>query len=316
MQVMDNRAEIRDFLATRRAKVSPEQAGVPLFGGRRRVPGLRREEVALLAGVSVDYYTRLEKGHLQGASETVLDAIADALRLNDAERDHLHNLARAARSTPRTPRRRPQQQVRPSLIRLLDSMVGAAAFIRNARLDILAVNNLGRAVFAPVFRTPVRPANMARFNFLDPAARQFYPDWDTAADTSVALLRTAAGRDPLDKALTDLIGELATRSDAFRTRWGHHDVRAHRTGVKHFNHPEVGLLDIEYDSLDLPGTDLTLTAYSAEPESPTAEKLALLASWHATDHGPAGDGAAERAADRGRQDGDPATSGAKGAAES
>jgi len=285
---MDNRAEIREFLTTRRAKVSPEQAGVPRHGGRRRVPGLRREEVALLAGVSVDYYTRLEKGHLQGASETVLDAIADALRLNDAERDHLHNLARTARRNPQAPRRRPTHQVRPSLIRLLDSMVGTAAFIRNARLDILAVNDLGLAVFAPVFDDPTRPANMARFNFLDPTARQFYPDFDTAADTSVALLRTAAGRDPLDKALTDLIGELATRSDAFRIRWGKHDVRAHRTGVKHFNHPVVGLLDIDYDSLDLPGTNLTLTAYSAEPGTPAAEKLALLASWHATDHEAAG----------------------------
>jgi len=281
---MDNRVEIREFLTTRRAKVSPEQAGVPLYGGRRRVPGLRREEVAMLAGVSVDYYTRLERGHVQGASETVLDAIAEALRLDDAERDHLHNLARAARISPRAPRRRVQQQIRPSLIRLLDSMTDTAAFIRDARLDLLAVNDLGRAVFAPVLADPARPANMARFNFLDPAARQFYPEWDAAADTSVALLRTATGRDPLDKALTDLIGELATRSDAFRARWGHHDVRAHRTGVKHFNHPVVGLIDIEYDSLDLPGTGLTLTAYSAEPGTPAADKLTLLASWHAVDH--------------------------------
>lgn len=229
----------------------------------------------------------MEKGHLQGASETVLDAIADALRLDDVERDHLHNLARAARGSLLAPRRRAIHQVRPSLIRLLDSLVGTAAFIRNARLDILAINDLGQAMLSPLFDDPARPTNLARFNFLDPAGRQFYPDFDAAADTTVALLRTAAGRDPLDKSLTELIGELATRSDAFRTRWGKHDVRAHRTGVKHFNHPVVGVLDIDFDSLDLAGTDLTLTAYSADPGTPAADKLALLASWNATNETPA-----------------------------
>ena len=281
---MENRQEIRDFLATRRAKVSPEQAGLTLYGGRRRVPGLRREEVAMLAGVSVDYYTRLEKGHLQGDSDSVLDAIADALRLDDAEREHLHNLARTARTSPRNARRRPQPQVRPSVLRLLNGMSGAAAFVRNARLDVLAINDLGRALYAPVFEDPTRPANLARFNFLDPASRTFYPSWDSAADTTVALLRTAAGRDPFDKSLTDLVGELATRSDAFRARWGHHDVRAHRTGVKHFNHPLVGRLDLDFDALELPAdTGLTLTAYSAAPGTEGADKLSLLASWNATD---------------------------------
>lgn len=279
---MDNRTEIREFLTTRRAKVNPDQAGLPHVGGtRRRVPGLRREEVALLAGVSVDYYTRLEKGHLNTASEGVLDAIADALRLDDAERTHLHNLARTSRTTARPSRRRPQPPVRPSLQRLLDSMTGTAALIRNNRLDVLAANDLGRALYSPLFDDPITAPNLARFNFLDPASRHFYPQWDVSADTTVALLRTAAGKDPLDKGLTDLIGELVTRSDAFRVRWARHDVRSHRSGTKHFHHPVVGPVDLDFDALELPGTDLTLTVYSAAPDAPSADALALLASWHA-----------------------------------
>ena len=217
---MDNRTEVREFLATRRAKLTPDQAGVPLYGQRRRVPGLRREEVAQLAGLSTDYYTRLEKGNLRGASDSVLEAIARALQLDDAERAHLHDLARAARAgAVRERRRRTQpQQVRPSIQHLLDAMTAGVAFVRNGRLDILAINPLGRAFYTPVLDTPARPANLARYCFHDPGAGEFYPDWDEAADTTVALLRTEAGRDPYNRALTDLVGELATRSDAFRTR--------------------------------------------------------------------------------------------------
>ena len=292
---MDNRKEVREFLATRRAKLRPEDAGLALFGGRRRVPGLRREEVALLAGVSPDYYARLEKGHLQGASEAVLDAIADALRLDEAERTHLHNLAQTARTSPRkATRRKVAAQVRPSVLRVLESMVGTAAFVRNSRLDILATNELGRALYSPVFADATNQANLARFNFLDPASRGFYPEWEAASDTSVALLRTAAGADPFDKALTDLVGELATRSDAFRTRWGSHDVRLHRTGTKSFNHPLVGRLDLDFDALALPAdSGLTLTAYTAEPGTEPAEKLALLASWAATEADTEADAQAE-----------------------
>jgi transcriptional regulator with XRE-family HTH domain len=218
VEVMDNRTEVREFLATRRAKITPDQAGVPLYGSRRRVPGLRREEVAQLAGVSTDYYTRLEKGNLSGASDSVLDAIARALQLDDAERAHLFDLARAARgSAAREPRRRAQPQVRPSIQRILDSMTTTPAFVRNRRLDVVAVNALGRALYAPVFDDPKRPANLARFHFLDPRAVAFFPDWNAVANGTVALLRTEAGRDPYDRALTDLVGELATRSDAFRT---------------------------------------------------------------------------------------------------
>jgi transcriptional regulator with XRE-family HTH domain len=284
---VDNRSEIREFLASRRAKVTPEQVGLPAGGGTRRVPGLRREEVAVLAGVSTDWYIRLEKGHINGVSVDVLDAVARALRLDEAERAHLLDLARAARPT-RAPRKRPQSKVRPSIARLLDAMSTAPAFVRNGRLDILAINDLGRALYAPAFTHmpgggPPRTVNLARFNFLDPASEAFYPNWEHTADTTVALLRTEAGRDPENKDLTDLVGELATRSDAFRIRWSAHDVRLHRTGTKHFHHPVVGALELDFDAMALPAdTGLTLTAYSAEPGTPSADALAVLASWAAT----------------------------------
>jgi transcriptional regulator with XRE-family HTH domain len=283
VEVVDNRTEVREFLATRRAKITPDQAGVPLYGRRRRVPGLRREEVAQLAGVSTDYYTRLEKGNLSGASDSVLDAIARALHLDDAERAHLFDLARAARGSARESRRHPPAQVRPSIQRVLESMTTTPAFVRNGRLDMVAVNALGRALYAPVFDDPKRPANLARFHFLDPRATSFFSDWDHAANNTVALLRTEAGRAPYDRGLTDLVGELATRSDAFRTRWAAHDVRLHHNGVKHFHHPVVGDLSLDFDAMELPAdTGLTLTALSAAPGSPAEEKLNLLASWSAT----------------------------------
>ncbi|MDT4912644.1 MAG: hypothetical protein QOC66_1772 [Pseudonocardiales bacterium] len=282
MDGVDNRAEIKEFLATRRAKITPEQVGLPAGGGTRRVPGLRREEVAVLAGVSTDWYIRLEKGNISGVSDDVLDAVARALHLDEAEREHLFNLARAARSA-RVPRRATKPQVRPSVQRILDSMAGTPAFVRNGRLDILAINDLGRALYSAVFDEPRRPANIARFNFLDPRANDFYPDWDDAANTTVALLRTEAGRDPHNRELTDLIGELATRSGQFRTRWAAHNVRQHRSGLKHFHHPVVGTLDLAFDAMDLPGEPgLTLTAYTAEPGTPSHDGLTLLASWVAT----------------------------------
>jgi transcriptional regulator with XRE-family HTH domain len=281
---VDNRSEVRQFLATRRAKITPEQAGLPFYGGNRRVPGLRREEVAMMAGVSADYYTRLEKGNLAGVSDSVLHAIARALHLNEAEQAHLFDLAKTANTSPsRIPRRPAAPRVRASVLRVLHSMTGTAAFVRNGRLDILAINQLGRALYAPVFDDPARPANLARFNFLDPRSTDFYPDWDDAADTSVALLHTEAGRDPYDRGLTNLIGELSTRSEAFRTRWAAHDVRLHRTGVKHFQHPAVGRLDLTFDAMEIP-TDrgLTMTCYTAEPGTASEENLKLLASWAAT----------------------------------
>jgi transcriptional regulator with XRE-family HTH domain len=280
---MDTRDEVREFLASRRARITPTQAGLPNYGGARRVAGLRRAEVALLAGVSPDYYTRLERGNLAGASDSVLDAIARALQLDDAERAHLHDLARAANTNPRTRRRPTKQQIRPGVQSLLDAMTDAPAFVRNGRLDILAVNPLGQALYAPAFAAAARPVNLARFCFLDPAADDLYPDWDDAANTTVALLRTEAGRDPHDKALSDLVGELATRSEDFRTRWAAHNVRLHHTGVKHFQHPVVGRLDLAFEAMPLPADPgLTLTAYSAESGTPAHDALRLLASWAAT----------------------------------
>ena len=283
---MDNRAEVREFLITRRAKISPEQAGVPDVG-TRRVPGLRRGEVAALAGVSVEYYARLERGALAGASTSVLDAVARALQLDDAERTHLFDLARAADgSSALRRRRRPAKRwtPRPSLQWVLDTITHGPALVRNGRMDLLATNHLGRAMHAPLYdRTASGPPNFARFTFLDEEAQRFYTDWDTAADTAVAILRTEAGRDPHDRALHDLVGELSTRSDDFRRRWGRHDVRLHGAGTKAFRHPVVGELDLAYESVDMvsePG--LTLTIYAAEPASATAEALLLLASWAAT----------------------------------
>ena len=287
---MDNRSEVRDFLTTRRAKVTPEQAGLPSFGGHRRVAGLRREEVALLAGVSVDYYTRLERGDLKGVSEGVLEALARALQLDEAEYAHLLDLARAAGPRATRPERRTarQQHVRPAVQRVLDAMVTAPAYVRNGRLDVLAANALGRALFAPLFgsATAGRPPNIARFIFLDPAARDFYLGWEQLAGDTVALLRAEAGRDPYDRALTELVGQLSTRSDTFRTRWAAHNVRLHRSGVKNLHHPVVGDVSLAYESLELTADQgLRLNAYTAEPGTAAQDALSLLASWSASEPG-------------------------------
>jgi len=283
---MDNRDEVREFLVSRRAKVDPAGLGLLSSGGRRRVAGLRRGEVAAAAGVSVEYYTRLERGNLRGASEAVLEAVARALQMDEAERSHLFDLARAAGPATRARRRPAAGTFRPGLQHLLDAMIMAPAFVRNGRLDVLAINNLGRALYAPAFTPGQEPVNLARFCFLDAAATEFYPDWDDAADTSVALLRTEAGRNPYDRGLTELVGELSTRSEEFRVRWAAHDVRLHRTGMKHFNHPVVGRLDLSFEAMPIGSeTNLTLTAYAAAPQSPSADSLALLASWAATSHG-------------------------------
>ena len=280
---MSNSEEIRDFLITRRARIAPEQAGLPAYGGKRRVPGLRREEVALLAGISVEYYTRLERGNARGVSESVLEGIVRALQLNDAERAHLSDLVRAANTT-RPPRRRPaQHRVRPSVQRILDSMTGIPAFVQNGRLDVLYVNRLGRALFWHLGLDPGATPNGARFVFLDPRATDFYRDWETIANDVVALLRAEAGRDPYDRALSDLVGELSTRSEDFRVRWAAHNVKFHRTGVKNYHHPVVGELTLTYEALELPGDPgQTIFVYLAEPNSSSQEALDLLASWTTT----------------------------------
>jgi transcriptional regulator with XRE-family HTH domain len=280
---VDSRNEIRDFLISRRARITPEQAGLPVYGGNRRVSGLRREEVAMLAGVSVDYYIRMERGNARGVSDSVLENLARALQLDEAERAHLYDLARAANNGARAPRRPARQQVRPAVQRLLDAMTMAPVYVRNGRMDVLAANRLGRALFAPLFGSPAKPTNMARFIFLDPAAPAFYQEWDRLASDTVALLRAEAGRNPTDRGLSDLIGELSTRSDIFRIRWADHNVRQHRSGIKHFHHPVVGDISLAYESLELvadPG--LVLNGYSAEPGTASEDALNLLASWAAT----------------------------------
>lgn len=285
---MNGRAEIRDFLTSRRGRITPERAGLSVYGGNRRVKGLRREEVAMLAGVSVDYYTRLERGNLGGVSESVLEALARALQLDEAERAHLFDLARTANATGRAERGRRRSapaHVRPGVQRLLDAMTGAPAYVRDRRMDVLGANELGRVVFSPLFATPGRPVNIARFIFLDPAAPEFYVDWDELAGDTVALLRAEAGRDPYDRTLTDLVGELSTRSETFRTRWAAHNVRFHRTGVKRLRHPVVGDLTLAYESMELTAdAGLRLNAYTAEPGTPSLDALNLLASWTATSH--------------------------------
>jgi transcriptional regulator with XRE-family HTH domain len=284
---VDNRDEVKAFLSSRRAKITPEQAALHRYNRNRRVPGLRRSEVADLAGVSVEYYSQLERGNLSGVSDSVLDALARALQLDEAEREHLADLARAAGPAARSRRRSPARQVRPGVLRLLDLMTGIPAFVNNGRLDALAANPLARALYAPLFAGHARTANHARFAFLNPRARDFWLDWERIADDTVAVLRTEAGRDPYDKGLTDLVGELSTRSEDFRVRWATHDVRLHRTGLKHFRHPVVGELHLTFETMQLtadPG--LTLTALSAEAGSPSDDSLRLLASWAAT-HDPA-----------------------------
>jgi transcriptional regulator with XRE-family HTH domain len=278
---VDPAKDIAEFLTSRRARVTPEQVGLPTYGARR-VKGLRREEVASLAGVSVEYYRRLERGNAGGASESVLEALAGALQLDEAERAHLHDLARAG--NPVAPRRHHSSQkgVRPVIRRIVDGM-GAPAIVRNGRIDYLYANALGRALYAPVFDSREQPANSARFTFLDPAAADFFPDWVRVATDCVGHLRSQAGRNPYDRQLSDLIGELSTRSDEFRVRWAAHDVRFHRTGSKHIHHPLVGELDLSYETMALSADDgLTLAVFTAEPGSASQQALDLLASWTAT----------------------------------
>jgi len=280
---MDQRNEIREFLASRRARITPQQAGLPTYGGHRRVPGLRREEVALLAGVSVDYYTQIERGNLSGVSDSVLHALAGALQLDEAELAHLFDLARTATNPARPRRPRGPQQIRPSIQRLLDAMTGVPAYVRTGRLDILAVNRLGHALYAPVLDGQQLPVNVVRFLFLDPRASDFYVDWDRTANDAVAILRGEAGRNRYDRRLSDLVGELSTRSEEFRGRWAAHNVRLHRTGPKQLHHPVAGDLELTYEALELPADPvLTMITYTAEPGSASQEALDFLASWAAT----------------------------------
>ncbi|MFH8249305.1 helix-turn-helix transcriptional regulator [Microbacterium sp. B2969] len=282
---MDNKAEVREFLMSRRAKLTPEAAGLP-GGANRRVPGLRRTEVAILAGVSVEYYAKLERGAIAGASASVLDSVSRALQLDDTERAHLLDLARAADGIPASGRARRRSSrpaaPRPSLEWALAAITDAVAFVRDTHQNLLATNELGRAFYSPVIGDGGRTPNLARFQFLDPAARDFYPDWDLFAAMCVNIMRAEAGRDPHDKGLQDLVGELSTQSETFRTLWAAHNVRTHGSGTKRFHHPVVGELTLAYEELAITAeAGHIMMVYTAEPGSPSAERLQLLASWAA-----------------------------------
>ncbi|TRW78563.1 helix-turn-helix transcriptional regulator [Mycolicibacterium sp. 018/SC-01/001] len=284
MTTTEARAEIREFLRSRRARIAPQHSGLPAYGGNRRVAGLRREEVALLAGISVDYYVRIERGSVAGTSPEVLDAVASALQLDEAERLHLLHLARHC-GKPREPRRaRTTVAVRPGLQQVLDAITDAPAWIRNCRFDVLAMNRLARALYSPILVDSRRPANIARFVYLQPdAARALFVDYDQIVRDVAAKLRMEAGRTPHDEDLSALIGELATRSEPFRQRWASHDVRVLRTGRKRLNHPVVGRLDLDYESMHLASEqELHLNVYTAPAGTAAADGLAVLASWAAS----------------------------------
>ena len=279
---VEHRNDVQGFLSSRRARLSPEQVGLPSYSGKRRVRGLRREEVALLAGVSADYYARLERGNLAGASESVLEAVARALQLDEAERQHLLDLARSSDRTPRRDRRpRPPAAPRAAVLTILTGL-GVPAYVRTSRMDILAANPLCQALYGGALDAQRLPLNLARYLFLDPHSRGFYLDWDAVADDLVGALRAQAGRDPRDRDLSDLIGELSTRSDEFVARWASQNVRLHRTARKRLHNRVVGDLELTGNALELPGDNLVLIAYTADPGSPAEDQLALLASWAAT----------------------------------
>lgn len=287
---IDPRNELSEFLRTRRARLQPEDVGLPYFGARRRVPGLRREELAQLAGVSVAYYTRLEQGNAHNVSQAVLEAIADALRLNRAEREHLEHLAKPAPRRSRTAAARPER-VRPQLQHLLDTMDSVPAYVLGRRCDILAWNRLAAALLGDFAARPPEQRNMAWIVFLDPASHELYLDWESKARDVVAGLRMHAGRSPDDPRLAALIGELSVKSPEFRQWWAAHDVRGTGPCTKELHHPVVGRLSLANESLVLPAdAGQMLVTYAAEPGSPSAEALRLLASWSAADAADGSDG--------------------------
>lgn len=281
---MDQRTELSEFLRSRRARLRPEDVGLPDLGTRRRVPGLRREELAQLAGVSTAYYTRLEQGHGESVSSAVLDAIARALRLGPAEREHLGRLTKPARRRPGRAVAR-IQQVRPALQQLLDAMEGVPAYVLGRRLDIVAWNRLGTALLGDFGAMPPEQRNMAWHVFLDPAARELYLNWEGKASDVVGILRLDAGRDPDDPRLASLIGELSLKSEEFRRMWAAYRVQDKGHGTKELHHPVVGRLSLQYETLRPAGddSDQVLVTYHAEPGSASAESLRLLASWAATE---------------------------------
>ncbi|MFD4633954.1 helix-turn-helix domain-containing protein [Streptomyces sp. NPDC058284] len=276
--LLDSRAELSEFLRTRRARLQPQDVGLPDFGRHRRVPGLRREELAQLAGVSVAYYTRLEQGNGRNVSGEVLDAIARALRLTDAEHAHLTRLAKPKALKKKRAVR--QQHMRPALQQLLDTIQTVPAYVVGRRTDILGWNALAAALFGDWGRLAPADRNWARFCFLDPRSRDLFVDWDQKASDIVSYLRMDAGCYPNDPELSALVGELSVKSEEFRGLWATHDVREKGHGVKHLHHPLVGDLTLSFETLKLPDDcDQSLLMYHAEPDSASAQGLRLLASW-------------------------------------
>jgi transcriptional regulator with XRE-family HTH domain len=289
---MADAAEMGEFLKARRAALDPAELGLPAGVTHRRVSGLRREELAQLAGISVDYYTRLEQGRARHVSDAVLDAVARALRLDQDEHNYLRNLATGPRRRARPGR---PQRVRPELRVLLDAMA-VPAFVFGRNLDVLAWNPLGGAIAFDFAALAPEERNVARLFFLDPVARDLHPEWDEVCREVVANLRAEAGRRPDDPDLASLVGELSVRSERFRRLWARHTVREKAHGTKLIRNPIVGELDLRYETLRLPDDpDQALVTYTAEPGSASENALLLLASWSADsspDH--PGRGAGER----------------------
>jgi len=286
---MDNRSEVQQFLTAARGRISPERAGVPMFGGERRVPGLRREEVAQLAGVSLSYYTRMERGDLAGVSEGVLQSVARALQLDAAEAAHLLDLGRTSIGRVRRAAPRREPRLAPSVLHLIEAMNDVPVVAGNRLGDTVASNRLGRALFPHLFPADGEPLNLVRYTFLDPRARSFYVDWETTARGVVSSMRLAAGHDPDDRALAALIAELAAESPEFAEWWSGHTVRVHASGRKEIDHPVVGEMTLIYDVLSVsaaPG--IAITSYLTEPGTTSADALDILRSWGALE-GPTGD---------------------------
>ena len=279
---MDNRKEASDFLRLLRARITPERAGLTVYGGDRRVAGLRREEVAQLAGVSAAYYIKIERGDLRGVSESVLYAIIRALNLDEAEAAHLLDLASTANRGRVITRARPEPQVSAGIQQLVDTMQDVPALVMNKLSEPVASNRLGRALFPDLFPDGKPPVNHARYLFLDDRSQLFYPDWEKSAREAVSSMRLIAGKDPSDKAFNDLIAELTAGSAEFREWWASHTVRTHTSGSKRINHPVVGAMTIQFEALALtaiPG--MRLVTYLTEPASSSADALNVLRSWTA-----------------------------------
>ena len=280
---MDDKATLADFLRLARARLTPAEVGLPLNrnAAARRVPGLRREEVAHLAGVSVDYYARMEQGRVTQASDAVINALAQVLHLGEAERSYLFSLLSAS-TGGRTQQRRRTHTVRESVRTIMASLNTQPAFVLGVGMDVLAMNDLAKSLMKDFTVETGLDRSLARWTFLDPAARTLYLDWNIIACDVAALLRHDARTHPNDRALNELIGELTVKSDEFRGWWGQHRVWECTFGLKRFEHPVVGRVDVNYETFPVPGEpDQQLLVYSTEPGSSSSDALRILSSWRA-----------------------------------